>query len=195
VAHIPVTPAGQPQGIVLIGVGISRFIGPPLEAAPIDLDPPAPGVEPSLSPWVRHVYDGRKPLSLSRKKELVPRWMERRWTAFQANRSRNFAAITRIIKLCKARGLRPVLLDQSLDMKVVGSGLDRPRLSIRSGCDTLVKRYGASHGVRYLHFTKSVGIPTKCYWDMHHLFAPGARLWQSRLSDELVKLLPRARTL
>ena len=88
-----------------------------------------------------------------------------------------------------------MLIDQPLDMKIVGSGLDRPRLSIRSGCDTLVKRYGASHGLRYVHFTKSVGIPTKYYWDMHHLFAPGARLWQSRLSDELVKLLPRARTL
>jgi hypothetical protein len=25
---------------------------------------------------------------------------------------------------------------------------------------------------------------------MHHLFDPGARLWQSHLSDELVKILP-----
>lgn len=195
VAGIPVTPAGQPAGIVLIGVGISRFIGPPLKATPIDLDPASPGDEPALSPWERHVYDGRKPLSLARKRELVPRWMDLRWAAFRANRDKNFAAITRIIKLCKARGLRPVLLDQPLDMKLVGSGLDKPRLSIRSGCDTLVKRYGASHGLRYLHFTRSVGIPTKYYWDMHHLFAPGARLWQSRLSDELVKLLPQARTL
>jgi hypothetical protein len=190
VASIPVTPAGQPPGIVLIGVGISRFIGPPLEADRVDLDPPAPGVEPALSPWERHVYDGRKPLSLTRKKELVPRWMDRRWEAFQANRARNFAAIKRIIDLCKARRLRPVLLDQPLDMRVVGSGLDRPRLSIRSDCDTLVKRYGASHGVRYVRFTKSVGIPTRYYWDMHHLLAPGAKMWQSRLSDELVKLLP-----
>ena len=189
VAALPKTPVGQRPGIVLIGVGISRFIGPPLEATLVDLDPPAPGVEPDLSPWERHVYDGRKPLSLARKKELVPRWMERRWAAFQANRDKNFDAITRIIKLCKAKGLRPVLLDQPLDMKLVGSGLDKPRLSIRSGCDTLVKRYGASHGLRYLHFTRSVGIPTRYYWDMHHLFAPGARLWQSRLSDELVKLL------
>jgi hypothetical protein len=195
VAGIPATPAGQPPGIVLIGVGISRFIGPPLEAARIDLDPPAPGVAPALSPWERHVYDGRKPLSLARKKELVPRWMERRWAAFKANRDENFEMITRIIKLCKAKGLRPVLIDQPLDMKIVGSGLDRPRLSIRSGCDTLVKRYRASHGVRYLHFTKAVGIPSKYYWDMHHLFAPGARLWQARLSDELVKLLPPAGTL
>ena len=53
----------------------------------------------------------------------------------------------------RPRGLRPVLLDQPLDMKVVGSGLDRPRLSIRSGCDTLVKRYGAvaRRQVRALH--------------------------------------------
>jgi hypothetical protein len=190
VEGMPATPDGQPMGVVLIGVGISRFIGPPLTEARPQLAPPTPGVEPALSPWQQHVYDGRPPLSLTRKKELVPRWMERRWTGFQANRAANFAAIARIIKACAAKGLRPVLLDQPLDMKVVGTRLDRPRFSIRNGCDGLVSRYGKKYGVRYLHFTNSVAIPTRDYWDMHHLFDPGARIWQSRLSDELVKILP-----
>ncbi len=191
VKEMPATPGGQPTGIVLIGVGISRFIGPPLSRPRVNLDEPASGVEPTLSPWQRHVYNGRPALSLARKKELVPRWMERRWTRFQANRAKNFASITRIIKACAARGLRPVLLDQPLDMKIAGNGLDRPRLSIRNGCDRLVSRFGKKYGVRYLHFTRSVGIPTSDFWDMHHLFDRGARIWQSRLSNELVKLLPR----
>jgi hypothetical protein len=190
VEGLPATPDGQPKGIVLIGVGISRFIGPPLGEKKPSITPATPGVRPGFSPWQRHLYDGRPPLSLTRKKELVPRWMERRWAGFQANRAANFAAITRIIKACAAKGLRPVLLDQPLDMKIVGSGLDKPRLSIRSGCDTLVSRYGKQYGVRYLHFTRSVAIPTRDYWDMHHLFDPGARIWQTRLSDELVKILP-----
>jgi hypothetical protein len=190
VAAIPKAPAGQPKGIVLIGVGISRFIGPPLKKAPPQITPGTPGVEPRLSAWQRHVYDGRPPLSLTRKKDLVPRWMDRRWAAFQANRAANFASLTRIIKVCAARGLRPVLLDQPFDTKIAGTGLDRPRLSVRAGCDGLVSKYGKKYGVRYLHFTKSVAIPTKDFWDMHHLFDPGARIWQSRLSDELVKILP-----
>jgi hypothetical protein len=194
VQGIPMTAVGQPRGIVLIGVGISRFIGPPLKETPPQTAPATPGVEPTLSPWDRHVYDGRSPLSLTRKKELVPRWMDRRWAAFQANRTANFEAITRIIRICADKGLRPVLVDQPLDMKIVGSGLDKPRASIRNGCDALVAQYGKKYGVRYLHFTKSVAIPTKDYWDMHHLFEPGARIWQTRLSDELVKILP-ARTL
>ena len=191
VGQIPATPVGQPKGVVLIGVGISRFIGPPLKKTPVDLAPATPRVEPTLSPWQRHLYDGRPALSLTRKRELVPRWMERRWTGFQANRAKNFASLTRIIKLCAAKGLRPVLLDQPLDMNIVGTGLDRPRLSIRNGCDRLVSTYGKEYGVRYLHFTRSVAIPTKDYWDMHHLFDQGARMWQSRLSNELVKILPR----
>ena len=190
VGAIPKTPGGQPKGIVLIGVGISRFIGPPLKETPPQIAPATPGVRPGLSSWQRHVYDGRPPLSLTRKKELVPRWMERRWTPFKNNLDQNFAAITRIIKVCAAKGLRPVLLDQPLDMKVVGTGLDRPRLAIRDRCDALVRQYGTKYGVRYVHFTNSVAIPTKDYWDMHHLFDPGARIWQSRLSDELVKILP-----
>ena len=191
VKEIPATPYGQPAGIVLIGVGISRFIGPPLTRPRVNLDEPTPGVEPTLSPWQRHVYAGRPALSLTRKHELVPRWMDRRWTAFQTSRTANFAAITGIIKACAARGLRPVLLDQPLDTKIAGAGLDRPRLSIRKGCDRLVSRYGKKYGVRYLHFTESVAIPTRDFWDMHHLFERGARIWQSRLSNELVKILPR----
>jgi hypothetical protein len=190
VAGIPATPAGQPTGIVLIGVGISRFIGPPLKKQPVELDPPASGQEPGVSAWQRHVYSGRPPLSLKRKRELVPRWMERRWAKFRTSRRANFAAITRVIKTCGAKGLRPVLLDQPLDMRLVGSGLDKPRLSIRKGCDRLVAKFGRRYGLKYVHFTKSVAIPTKDYWDMHHLFAPGARIWQTRLSREVVKLLP-----
>jgi hypothetical protein len=193
VEGMPATPVGRPQGIVLIGVGISRFIGPPLKETPPQIAPATPGVEPTLSPWQRHVYDGRPPLSLTRKKELVPRWMDRRWTAFQANRAANFEAIIRIIQICADKGLRPVLVDQPLDMKTVGSGLDKPRASIRNGCDALVAQYGKKYGVRYLHFTKSIAIPTRDFWDMHHLFDPGARIWQSRLSDEVIKLLPAQR--
>ena len=188
VEGLPPTQYGQPKGIVLIGVGISRFIGPPTSMAPASLDPAAPGVEPPLSPWVQHHYDDRAPLPMTRKRELVPRWMDRRWAGFVANKSANVAAVQRVITLCKSKGLRPVLIDLPLDLRVVRSGLDRPRIAIRSAMDGLARR----NNIRYVHFNKSLNLPSSAFWDLHHLLRPGYERWQARLSTELVKSLPKA---
>jgi hypothetical protein len=191
VEGLPVTPERQPRGIVLIGVGISRFIGPPVPLQPPELVPGAPGVEPPLSAWVQHLYDRRAPLSPARKRELVARWMDRRWAGFQANRGANFAAISRLIAACKAKRLRPILFDQPLNLAVAGHRLDRPLSVIRTRCTDIARR----NGIKYLHFNRSLGLRSAAFWDLHHLVSPGYTRWQSRLSDELVKLLPEAQPL
>ena len=182
VQGLPATRPGQPYGILLIGVGISRFIGPPTPQQPFPVDPPL-----QLSPWVQHLYDGRAPLSSARKHELVQRWMDRRWAGFKRNKAANLAAIGRLIVAAKAKGLKPVILDLPLNVAVVGSGLDKPRTAIRAGCTDLASKYH----IPYVHFTKVIGLPSSDFWDLHHLLKPGHKLWQARLSDELVKLLPR----
>lgn len=184
---LPATPERQPRGIVLIGVGISRFISPPKPQAPAQLVPVAPGVEPPLSAWAQHHYYGRPPLPLSRKHELVPRWVERRWPGFKASRYRNFRAVGRLIVACKAKGLRPVLVDLPLDLRVAGSGLAEPPRIIRDGSARLARR----HGIKYLRFNRSLGLPSSAFWDLHHLLRPGSTRWQARLSAELVRMLPR----
>ena len=40
-----------------------------------------------------------------------------------------------------------------------------------------------------MHFNGSIELPSADFWDLHHLLEPGYRRWQSRLSDELVKIL------
>ena len=189
VGGLPVTPDRQPRGIVLIGVGISRFIGPPAPLDPPALDPLAPGVEPPLSAWVQHRYEGRVPLSPAHKRELAARWMERRWDGFQASRRDNFAAISRLIAACKAKRLRPVLIDLPLDLAVTGHRLDRPLSVIHGRCADIARR----NGIKYLRFNRSLGLRSAVFWDLHHLLGPGSARWQSRLSNELVKLLPDAR--
>jgi len=189
VQRLPATAPGQPRGLLLIGVGISRFIGPPTPQQPFSVDPPSAGELPELSPWRQHLYDGRAPLSSARKRELVQRWMDRRWAGFRRNEAANLAAIERLIKTARAKGLQPVILDVPLNTKAVGTGLDKPRRAIRTGCNDLARRYG----IEYVHFTQAIGLPSSAYWDLHHLLAPGYARWQSRLSAELVKLLP-ART-
>ncbi len=186
VQGLPATQAGQPAGILLIGVGISRFIGPPSPLQPFPLDPPPSGDLPRLSPWNQHHYDGRAPLPSTRKRELVQRWMDRRWAGFARNQAANFAALRRIVIAAQAKGLRPVLLDLPLNVAVVGRGLDRPRAAIRAGCSELARM----PGVRYLRFTDSIGLPSDHFWDLHHLLEPGYKRWQARLSVELVRLLP-----
>jgi hypothetical protein len=181
VEGLPATPSGQPKGIVLIGVGISRFIGPPTPMQPASLQPVSG--KPPLSSWSQHHYDGRKPLSLSRKHELVPLWMVHRWTGFVANKKANVAKIQHVITLCKSKGLRPILLDLPLDLRIVGSGLDRPRTAIRSAMNGLAKR----NSIRYIHFNRALNLPSSSFWDLHHLIKPGYRRWQVRLTAEVVK--------
>ncbi len=188
VEGLPRTAERQPAGIVLIGVGVSRFIGPPAPMAPAALQPPTPGLEPPLSPWVQHHYDGRAPLSLTRKRELVPRWMDRRWAGFQENKARNVAAIQRIVDLCKSKGLRPIIVDLPLDLRVVGSGLDKPRNAIRAAMDGLARR----NQIGYVRFNKSLDLPSSSFWDLHHLLRPGYERWQVRLSAEVAKRLRAA---
>jgi hypothetical protein len=188
VEGLPPTPSRRPQGIVLIGVGISRFIGPPVPLDPAPLRPRAPGVAPPLSPWQQHLYDGRAPLSLARKRELVPRWMDRRWAGFQENKARNVAKVQRLITLCKGKGLRPVILDLPLDLRVVGSGLGRPRSAIRAAMGGLARK----NDIRYVRFNASLGLPSSAFWDLHHLLRPGYERWQARLTAELVRGLPAA---
>jgi hypothetical protein len=187
VAGLPSPAEGQPEPIVLIGVGISRFIGPPAPLPPARVEPPAEGELPVLSPWVQHHYDGRRLLSTSRKRELVSRWMERRWPAFRANRAANLVSIERTILACRAAGLRPVLVDLPLDLAAIGRGLDKPRSSYRSGCKALARQ----HGVGYISLQPGLSMPDKGFWDLHHLVRRGYTRWQSRLSDALVRLIPR----
>ena len=188
VKGLPATQGGQPKGILLIGVGISRFIGPPTPMQPVSVDPPPAGQLPSLSPWDQHLYDGRAPLSSTRKHELVQRWMDRRWAGFKANKAANLAALGRVIVAAQAKGLRPIILDLPLNVSVVGAGLDKPRAAIRKGCTGLADKYH----IKYMHFTQAVGIPSSSFWDLHHLIKPGYKAWQARLSNELVKVLPPA---
>lgn len=187
IAAMPPRQPHTPRGIAVIGVGLSRFIGPPAGSRPSAVTAPAPGKAPALQRWTQHRYTDRAPLPLTRKYELVPRWMRHRWAGFHSNLSKNLRAVRRLITLCRARGLRPVLLDLPLDERVVGHGLDRPRSAYRAGCRRLARRYR----VPYLSLAGPAPIPTSSFWDLMHLLPPGSGVWQSRLSGRLARMLPR----
>ncbi len=187
VRALPATPEGVPRGIVVIGVELTRFIGPPLKQPAAAVAPPSPGEPPVLSPWARHRYADRAPLSLARKRALAPRWMERHWKGFVDNRSANLSAIGRLVDACRKKGLRPVLLDLPMDLAVVRHRLDTPRDSYRAACRRLARRLHFP----YLAYGRPLRVPNACFWDLMHLLPPGGERWQSLLTDELVRLLPK----
>ena len=160
-AAMPARLAGAPRGIAVIGVGLSRFIGPPVPGRPAVIEPPAAGKAAVVHRWTQHHYADRPPLPLSRKHELVPRWMDRRWAGFRRNRAANLRAVARLLELSRARGLRPLVLELPLDVRVVRNGLDRPREAYRAGVRRLAHRYHA----RYLSLRAPVALPTGYYWD------------------------------
>jgi hypothetical protein len=114
--------------------------------------------------------------------------MDRRWGGFLASRHADLVAIVRLVDACRQRGLRPVLLDQPLDLEVVRDGLDAPRGSYRSACRGLARRYHFT----YVTSARPLRLPTAYFWDLMHLLPPGSGRWQSLLSDRLVQLLPEA---
>ena len=185
---MPATPGGVPRGIAVIGVGLTRFAGPPLTQPPAAVAPPSPGEPPVLSAWARHRYADRSPLSLAHKRALVTQWTERHWEGFVANRSANLAELAQLVDACREKRLRPVLLDLPLDLAVVRPGLDAPRDSYRAACRRLARR----RDVPYIAYAHPPRLPSACFWDLMHLLPPGSARWQSLLTDKLVRLLPKA---
>lgn len=170
------------SGVALIGVCLSRFIGGPTARARSRLPLWATR---ALSPWHRHHYDNRRPFSAARKESLVPLWLDRHDADFKRYRAANLAALGKVIEACRERGLTPVLIDLPLNVAVVEHGLDAPRSSYRSGCRALAAR----HGIRYVSFLRSRGLPSSAYFDICHLVRKGYTKWQLRLSREVIELL------
>jgi hypothetical protein len=112
--------------------------------------------------------------------------MDLRWAGFKANKAANVAKIQRLIDLCQSKGLRPIILDLPLDLRVVGSGLDKPRNAIRFAMNGLANK----NDIPYIHFNRALSLPSSSFWDLHHLLRPGYERWQARLSSEVTKALP-----
>jgi len=170
------------SGVVLIGVCLSRFIGPPTGKARALSPVAAAG---TLSPWRRHHYDNRRPFRAAHKRTLVPRWLEKHLAAFTRHRVANLETLGKVIEAARERGLTPLLIDLPLNEAVVKRGLDAPRSSYRHGCRLLA----AKHGIRYVSFLRSLRLGSHAYFDICHLMRKGSVRWQSRLSREVARLL------
>lgn len=177
---------GASAGIVVIGVGLSRFTSRPVRRQPPTIEPLAAGQVPVIHAWTRHRYADRQPLPSSRKQELVSRWVRTRLPSFRRYCRADVRALARLLELCRARGFTPVLAELPRDVRAAGHRLDGPRDAYRAACRRLAHRYG----VAYVSPLRPTPLPTHDFWDLIHLLSAGTRTWQSRLTDRLVNLLP-----
>jgi hypothetical protein len=186
VGHLPSRAGRARRDLVVIGVGLTRFARPPKQLRPARLTR-VPVSETDLSPWQRHRYDALPLLSAAQKLKVAAIWGPLWLARFERFRTANLDAIRRLIKACRARNLRPVLLDTPVNLAAAGTRLDRARSSYRAACKSLARKCG----VTYLSFQRAIDLPSACFHDIHDLVHQGAVMWQLRLSRAIVPLIPR----
>ena len=134
------------QGLALIGVSLSRFVGPPVRGS---FGRPAafkPGHRPKLSHWVRHYYDARPAKSSAAKQARVVHWELSRTGKFRRYRAANLRALAKLIVACRERGLRPVLVQLPQNEAVLGHQLDAEQAALSRGCRLVARKLRVRSG-------------------------------------------------
>ena len=166
------------RGTALITVGLSRFnMEHPSETLPMSAVRTTPP-----RPWWEHHYDGRSPLLLATKQELVQTWRTDHLEGFTDRYPDRLAELETLIQTCIARGIRPVLVEMPRDAAAVQDGLDDVLATYHQGCTDLAAKYGIS----YLDFVGKLDLPSDDFYDLWHLLPAGRARWQGRLTRELV---------
>jgi hypothetical protein len=166
------------QGVALITVGMSRFN---MEHPPSSVPATAVRTTPP-GPWWQHHYDGRSPLSLATKRQLVQRWRVDHLQGFTDRYPDRIAELETLIQACLERGIRPVLLEMPLNVAAAQHQLDDVLAMYRQGCADLAGKYD----IRYLDFLSALDLPSSDFYDLWHLLPDGRARWQDRLTRELV---------
>ena len=166
--------------IVLIGINLGRFVASP---APVTVHLPKP--KPVPANYQQDRYRGVHTLSTARKRDLVTNWMSERYPLFSANYADDLALLQKLVKACRAHGLRPVLLDAPRDTIIVSRVLAGPIDRYLSDVRSLARR----DGIPFVDLVPEAHLTTADFLDLWHVVAPGRAKWQAVLSREVVKLL------
>ncbi|MGE5228146.1 MAG: hypothetical protein ACM3MJ_00315, partial [Deltaproteobacteria bacterium] len=182
VAVVKALPRGA-QAIVYIGVNLGSFTSTQ-QAASITLPSPAPTSSPSLQQPHRYsITTGI--LSTANKRDLVRAWRINRYPVFTRNFATSAAVLQTLVKVCLARGYKPVLFELPRNTAIIGSSLSAPTVRFRDKCRTLAAQYR----IPWVSFVKTAGLTNGDFYDLWHLVEPGRAVWQDLLSAKTAKLL------
>ena len=179
VAIVKDLPQGA-QALVLIGVNLGAFTSAQ-KTATIKLPSPAPA---SVSLQQPHQYSTKTGiLSTAKKKTLVRQWLADRYPVYKRNFATSAGVLEALIKVCKNRGYKPVLLELPRNSAVIGSYLNAPTTKYRDKC----RQLAAKHKIKWV--PQLASLPNFSYYDLWHLVEPGRKVWQGKLSARTATLL------
>jgi lysophospholipase L1-like esterase len=176
----------MPEGpaLVLIGVNPTRYTGSP-PASGGGAGAAAARATLAAAGEVRHRYRVAAIRSDAEKTALAARWVAERKPLFEANYAVNAAELERLVRLCRQRGFRPVLIELPIDLRLAGDTFGRARARYRADSRRLAARYD----IPFLDFVARAGLRNAEFYDLFHLVEPGRAKWQKRLTAEIVPLL------
>ena len=179
VAIVKALPPGA-QALVLIGINLGAFTSAQ-KTATIKLPSPAPS---SVSLKQPHQYSTKTGiLSTAKKKTLVRQWMADRYPVFKRTFATSAGVLETLIKACKSRGYKPVLLELPRNSAIIGSALNAPTTKYRDKCKQLATKY------KIKWVPQLTNLPNSSFYDLWHLVEPGRKVWQGKLSDKTATLL------
>ena len=172
----------QVPTIVYIGVNLERFTSP-YQSGVISLTP-----EPAKSANYRpHTHTQSKILTLAQKRARVSYWITKRYPVFKNRYAYNLRQLERLVRVCKSRGLRPVILELPRNMAVIGHTFDAPLQKYHRGCYAIAREYS----IPYVAFVRAANLANRDFYDLGHLVEPGRVKFQRLLSDKTIALLKR----
>lgn len=181
VAELPQTT--QPT-IVLIGVNVGRFT-----QAPTDPTITLPDATDPLPAWDQHHYSKSQILTLAKKRQLVSRWMTRRYPLFKTNFKAGVAQLEALVKACRDKGFHPILFELPRNTAVIGHAMDKPVSRYRASCKALATEYKIPWVS--LQSSPDLKLVNGDFYDLWHLVEPGRVKWQALLSAKTVKWLAK----
>ena len=169
--------------IVYIGMNVVAFTWSPTSAA---ISLPTPGASPP-SPQQMHKYSQSHILTPANKKRLVQAWLADRYPVFKRNYSTSAGVLERLVRVCRQRGMRPVLFELPRNTAIIGHQLDAPVSRYRKTCQALARKYA----IPYVSFVAQAKLPNSSFYDLWHLVEPGRTVWQRLLAEKTVTLLDK----
>jgi hypothetical protein len=172
------------RALVLIGINLGSFTSSQ-RAAGVDLPSPAPTAPPSLNQPHQYGVATTGVLPADKKRAMARQWLSTRYPVYKANFNRNAALLETLVKLCRTRGYKPVLLELPRNTQVIGSALDAPTAKFRDTCRSLAAKYS----IPWVSLVSRAKIPSRDFYDIWHLVEPGRAVWQTLLSARTTALL------
>lgn len=169
-------------GIVFIGVNLGRFTWT-TQSGEVSL-----ARNPTLAgKYTVHHFTSADMMTLAEKRACVVRWMTRSYPTFRARVDYNLGQLARLVRICRRKGLRPVMLEMPRNMAVIGHAYDAPLRRFHRGCWAIARDYG----VPYVNFLTDAGLRNRDFRDLGHLIETGRPKYQRLLSERTVRLLRR----